>query len=120
MRLYSFPQRRHARLLRLLSHYSHDDRPLHRTTVHSIRVINKSHATASKRRIRPTHALHSRRFGGRIRSCSYHATGCDQNAITDARNFIRGGDQTCEGFVGRGGDNMAERRFTRVLQGYEC
>ena len=109
------PQRRHPRLLRLLPHNPYHDRPLHCPPIHRLRVPHEIPPATTITRLRPTHALHSGRFGGGFRSSCHDAAGRHQDFAADEGRVVGFGDQACEGFGARGGDHLEEAGDGRVL-----
>lgn len=82
-------KRRTARFLRLLPHYAHDDRPVHGTTIHRIRISHQSHAKTKRTGLRSTHALHGWRIGRRYRSSGNNTPGRCQDVAANARRSVR-------------------------------
>jgi len=94
MRPVPISQRRSHRILRLIPHHPLHDCPIHRDTVHGLRILVES--DEPEKRVRPNHSLRCWRSCRSICSRDYNALGCDQNVAPDTWIESRAGNPECE------------------------
>jgi hypothetical protein len=117
MRAQGLRIRRHWRLLYLLSHHTHHDRSIHRSSIYGIRVFITIDEPLEK--VRPHYALRGRRASRRCRGSGDYTLGCHQDVVTDTRSFHGYGDQASEWAHAGCEDYKSKERMGRIFQRFK-